>query len=80
MVRPKGLSQQKIPLISLGIEPVTFQLVENVCTFLQFAEFFLQWEMFKIKVAAEKIKTRFTFNNFVSENRAVCELIKKNVM
>jgi len=37
------------------------------------AQFLLEREMFQTEVA-EKIKTRFVFNNFFSENRAVYEI------
>jgi hypothetical protein len=44
------------------------------------AEFFLEWEMFQVKVG-EKIKTHFIFNNLLScENRTVCDIMSKNVV
>jgi hypothetical protein len=43
------------------------------------AEFSLESEMFQ-KRAAEKIKTNFVFNDFFSENRAVYEIIWKNMV
>ena len=43
------------------------------------AEFFIEWEMFQIN-DVEKIKTHFIFNNFFSENRAVYEILSKNVV
>jgi hypothetical protein len=45
-------------------------------------EFFLEWEMFQTKVV-ETVKTHFMFNSFFfssSENRAVCEIIWKNMV
>jgi hypothetical protein len=38
------------------------------------AEFFLNWEIFLIKIVQE-IKTHFMFKTFVSENRAVYEIV-----
>jgi hypothetical protein len=38
------------------------------------AKFFLEWQMFRAKVT-ENIKTHFKFNNFLSENRAIYEIM-----
>jgi hypothetical protein len=43
------------------------------------AEFFLELEMFHINVL-EKIKKHFTFNIFFPENRAVYEIMWKNMV
>jgi hypothetical protein len=44
-----------------------------------FAEFLLLREMFHTKFV-EKIRTHFIYNNFLSVNRAVHELMWKNVV
>jgi hypothetical protein len=43
------------------------------------AEFFLEWEMFQIRVT-EKIKTHILYSVTFSENRAVYEIMSKNVV
>ena len=44
------------------------------------AELFLEWEMFQIKVV-EKIKTHILHSvTFFPENRAICEIMPKNVV
>jgi hypothetical protein len=43
------------------------------------AKFFLEWEVFYTKVV-EKIRTRFTFSSFFSENRTVYEIMSKNIV
>ena len=41
------------------------------------AQFFLEWEMFKIKVA-DKIETHFMFSNILFENRFTYEKVWRN--
>jgi hypothetical protein len=48
-----------------------------LCIYL--AAFFLEWEMFEIKVV-EKTKTHFVFNNFFFENRVVHDMMWKNMV
>jgi hypothetical protein len=43
------------------------------------AHFFLEWEMFQTNVV-EGIKTHFVFNIFFFENRAVYEIMWKNIV
>jgi hypothetical protein len=43
------------------------------------AEFFIKWEIIYTKFV-DKIKTYFMFNNLFSENRAVYEMMQKNVV
>ena len=55
-------------------------LYMKTCVHLWYvAEFFLEWEMFQTKVV-EKIKTHFMLNKFFSENRAVYEIMWKNMV
>jgi len=42
------------------------------------AHFFLEWEMFQTKFV-KKIKTHFMFKNSFLENRAVYEIMRKNI-
>ena len=43
------------------------------------AEFFLEWEMFQTK-SVEKIKTHFVSNTCIANNRAVYEIMWKNIV
>ena len=51
----------------------------NIQFLLYFAQFFLEWEMFRTEIV-EKIKTHFLFSNFIFENRAVYEIMWKNIV
>ena len=56
-------------------------LHEDQFTFwLYLSQFFLEWEMFQTKICRENQHTRYVFNNFSPQNRAVYKVMWKNIV